>query len=103
MNKFINTQAGNTVEELDLPVDGSTLVNGLLPIPDGAQILVHWDKDDNFVFYKGDEGYMAGDTEWGWTLSEESVGTLRAGEHKGAVIIWDGENYVEDTSSTFQA
>ena len=100
MNKFINIEADNIVQELDLPADGSTIVNGLLPIPDGAQILVKWDRDQNFVFYKGDEGHMAGDLEWGWTLSEETVGSLREGEHKGATIIWDAEN---ELTGTFEA
>ena len=77
MKNYINIRAGYE--------------NQLLPVPDGAQLLVLW-KHGDYVFYKGSQGYFPGDVEWDWRHSSENVDSLRAGAHANARIVWDIAN-----------
>lgn len=92
MKNYINIRAGYENQLLpvvvsDVPMEES----GLLPVPDGAQLLVLW-KHDDYVFYKESQGYFAGDDDWGWQHSTENVDTLRNGQHPAARIVWDIAN-----------
>ena len=92
MKNYINIRAGYENQLLpvvvsDVPMDES----GLLPVPDGAQLLVLWEHGD-YVFYNGSEGYFPGDVEWDWRHSRENVDSLRAGAHANAHIVWDIAN-----------
>ena len=92
MKNYINIRAGYENQLLpvgvsEVPMDES----GLLPVPDGAQLLVLWEHGD-YVFYKGSQGYIPGDVEWDWRHSSENVDSLRAGAHANARIVWDIAN-----------
>ena len=85
---------------IDVSISGITRIvitdivpprDGLLLVPDVAQLLVLWDHGD-YVFYKESQGYFPGDVEWDWRHSSENVETLRAGAHANARIVWDAAN-----------
>ena len=100
MKNYINIHAGYEnqllpVEVSEVPMDES----GLLPVPDGAQLLVLWNHGD-YVFYKGSQGYFPGDVEWDWRHSSENVDSLREGAHANARIVWDATNDANKLTSS---